>query len=110
MEDETITLLSVDQEEFKVPRPVAEESKTIASIIADTSADAPVPLPNVKASILRKVIQFCRFNVDVQSKEGEKSSKSQEEVRSSGVIIRARAAASRRVIRLRWLAKLAQDC
>ena len=89
MEDETITLLSVDQEEFKVPRPVAEESKTIASIIADTSADAPVPLPNVKASILRKVIAFCQFNVDTQAKEGEKSSKSQEDVRASGCFLAA---------------------
>jgi hypothetical protein len=79
---EFITLLSSDHEEFTVPRAVAEESETIRSMLAETSMDCPVPLSKVQGKILSKVIEFCKFNVEVKAKQGEKSSKGLDEVRS----------------------------
>ena len=75
-----MTLLSSDHREFHVPRNVAEQSEAIRCILMETSADSPVPLMNVKANILEKVIEFCTFEVESKTKEGEKSTKSSDEV------------------------------
>lgn len=80
MEDEIVTLLSSDGEEFKAPRAVAEQSETIRCILAETSIDSPVPLMNVRANILKKVVEFCKFEVEAAQKEGEKGPKTTEEV------------------------------
>jgi Skp1 family, tetramerisation domain len=80
MDDEIVTLLSSDSEEFKVRRAVAEQSEAIRCILAETSIDSPVPLMNVRATILRKVVEFCQFEVDANVKDGEKGTKTTEEV------------------------------
>lgn len=81
MEEETITLLSSDHEEFKISRAVAEESETIRCMLAETSMDCPVPVSKVQGKILKQVIEFCQYNVDAKAKLGEKGSKSVDEVR-----------------------------
>jgi hypothetical protein len=80
-EEEVVTLISSDQEKFKVLREVAEESEAIRNILADTSDNSPVPLMNVRAKILKKVIEYCRFSVEVKAKDGDKSTKTSDEVR-----------------------------
>lgn len=87
MDDEIVTLLSSDHQEFKVKRIVAEKSEAIRCILAETSIESPVPLPNVRAKVLEKVVEFCQFDVDANTKDGEKSSKSAEDVRSPAGLV-----------------------
>ena len=55
-------------------------------LIRETSAetggeDTTVPLPNVSAKILSKVMEYCKFHVAAKSKtEDDKPSKTDEEV------------------------------
>lgn len=37
---------------------------------ADSGKDAPIPLPNVTAKILAKVIEYCKYHVEAENKEG----------------------------------------
>mmetsp|Transcript_4909 Transcript_4909/g.17815 ORF Transcript_4909/g.17815 Transcript_4909/m.17815 type:complete len:152 (+) Transcript_4909:2544-2999(+) len=73
----TITLRSSDDETFEVEEEVAFLSETIRSIIEDTENDAAVPLPNVSAKILSKVIEFSKFQVKAK-KENESEAKIKE--------------------------------
>jgi hypothetical protein len=79
-DEERVTLISSDQEHFLVHREVAEESEAIRNILADTTDDSPVPLMNVRAKILKKVIDYCRFSVEVKAKDNDKSNKTSDEV------------------------------
>lgn len=80
MADDDVTLISSDSKPFTVPREVAEESEAIRNILADTSDESSVPLMNVRSEILEKVIKYCQFTVEMKAKDGEKSSKSTDEV------------------------------
>lgn len=82
MADDDVTLISSDSKQFTVPREVAEESDAIRNILADTSDESPVPLMNVRSEILEKVIKYCQFTVEMKAKDGEKSSKSSDEVKA----------------------------
>ena len=100
-EEEIVTLLSSDHQEFKVSRLVAEKSEAVRCIIAETSVDSPVPLMNVRAKILQKVIEFCQFEVDASGRDGEKGTKSSDEVRLTfAPAVHTRA--PNRAIRIAW--------
>ncbi|KAK1644927.1 hypothetical protein QYE76_062732 [Lolium multiflorum] len=58
-----ITLKSSDNEVFEVEEAVAMESQTICHMIEDDCADNGIPLPNVNAKILSKVIEYCSKHV-----------------------------------------------
>ncbi|XP_074310408.1 SKP1-like protein 1A [Silene latifolia] len=59
-----IMLKSSDGEDFEVDEIVALESQTIKHMIEDDCADNAIPLPNVTAKILSKVIEYCKKHVD----------------------------------------------
>ncbi|XP_074312931.1 SKP1-like protein 1A isoform X1 [Silene latifolia] len=59
-----IMLKSSDGEDFEVDEIVALESQTIKHMIEDDCADNTIPLPNVTAKILSKVIEYCKKHVD----------------------------------------------
>ncbi|KAL6848434.1 hypothetical protein ACP4OV_021728 [Aristida adscensionis] len=63
-EKKMVTLRSSDGEEFEVEEAVAMESQTIRHMIEDDCADSGIPLPNVTAKILSKVIEYCSKHVD----------------------------------------------
>ncbi|KAI9034161.1 Skp1 family, dimerization domain-containing protein [Hyaloraphidium curvatum] len=59
----TITLTSSDSVAFTVEREVAERSVLLKNMLEDVGeSDAPIPLPNVSGSILKKVIEYCEHH------------------------------------------------
>ncbi|OAY77841.1 SKP1-like protein 1B [Ananas comosus] len=59
-----ITLKSSDGEIFEVDEAVAVESQTIKHLIEDAYDEDGIPVPNVNAKILSKVIEYCKRHVD----------------------------------------------
>merc|ERR1712141_837779 len=64
----SIKLQSSDGETFPVDVDIARQSVTIRTMLEDLGMeeeeDEVVPLPNVNAAILKKVIQWCSFHRD----------------------------------------------
>ncbi|GJM87892.1 hypothetical protein PR202_ga03891 [Eleusine coracana subsp. coracana] len=59
-----IMLKSSDGEEFEIEEAVAMESQTIKHMIEDDCTDNGIPLPNVTATILSKVIEYRKKHVE----------------------------------------------
>ncbi|KAF9992739.1 suppressor of kinetochore protein mutant [Entomortierella chlamydospora] len=58
-----ITLISLNNDEFKVDKEVAERSILIKNMLEDIGeTDAPIPLPNVSSPVLSKVIEYCEYH------------------------------------------------
>jgi len=56
-------VLSSDGEQFTIDREVAIRSVLIKNMIEDVGeSDNPIPLPNVSASVLKKVIEWCEHH------------------------------------------------
>ncbi|GHP11048.1 suppressor of kinetochore protein mutant [Pycnococcus provasolii] len=62
-----VMLMSSDGEGFEVDEEVAFESQTVRNMIEDTGAESAIPLPNVTAKILSKVIEYCKYHVEAQA-------------------------------------------
>jgi len=67
----TVKLSSSDGENFDVPRDVITLSTTINTMLKDLGLDetesagaTPIPLQNVTAAILKKVLEWCRQHKD----------------------------------------------
>jgi len=64
----TIQLQSSDGEVFKVDTGIAKQSVTIKTMLEDLGIEEDdeevVPLPNVNAAILKRVIQWCSYHKD----------------------------------------------
>mmetsp|Transcript_26218 Transcript_26218/g.36948 ORF Transcript_26218/g.36948 Transcript_26218/m.36948 type:complete len:175 (+) Transcript_26218:149-673(+) len=83
----TVTLVSKEGDTFSVPTPVAEMSELVKSMMDDDEPDdddddnqgsgTEIPLPNVKATVLAKVIEFCEHHRTEPMTEIEKPLKSQ---------------------------------
>ena len=64
-----IQLVSSDGEKFPVELDIIKQSVTIKTMLEDLGIDddsnsEPVPLPNVEASILGKIIEWCNKHKD----------------------------------------------
>lgn len=64
----SIKLSSSDGEVFTVEVEIAKQSNTIKTMLEDLGMDEEddeaVPLPNVNAAILKRVIQWCTYHKD----------------------------------------------
>ena len=76
----SVKLLSSDGEVFQVDVEIAQKSITIKTMLEDLGLteednDIPVPLPNVNAAILKKVLEWATHHKSdpVPSEEDEKS-------------------------------------
>ncbi|KAF8334262.1 Skp1 family, dimerization domain-containing protein [Cantharellus anzutake] len=57
------TLITSDNESFAVDKDVAERSVLIKNMLEDVGEnDHPIPLPNVSASVLKKVLEYCEHH------------------------------------------------
>lgn len=77
-----VTLMSSDHQPYEVTEEVAFMSETVKNTLEETGGeDTSVPLPNVTAKILSKVMEYCKFHVAAKSKtEEDKPSKTDEEI------------------------------
>ncbi|ETN40270.1 E3 ubiquitin ligase complex SCF subunit sconC [Cyphellophora europaea CBS 101466] len=74
-----LTLMSSDGENVDVERGVAERSVLIKNMVGDLGEDAitePIPIPNVNAAVLKKVIEWCTHHKDDPEKANEDESDS----------------------------------
>ena len=62
---EGVKLVSHEGEAFSVPVEVAKMSQLVGTMLGDEEVEdeKEIPLPNVKAPILAKVIEFCKQHV-----------------------------------------------
>ncbi|KAG5188167.1 Skp1 family, dimerization domain-containing protein [Tribonema minus] len=76
----TVNLVSQEGDSFDVSIKVAKMSELVKTMIdddADEDAEAQeIPLPNVKSSVLTKIIEFCRHYIEDPMNEIEKPLKS----------------------------------
>jgi S-phase kinase-associated protein 1 len=56
-----VRLISQEGKSFDVPLRVAELSELVKGMVDDDAETPEIPLPNVKSSILAKVIEFCQY-------------------------------------------------
>jgi len=63
-DDDLVTLVSQDGQEFKVEVKVARMSETIRQLILDAGTGDPIPIPNIEGSILSKVIEYCKYHTE----------------------------------------------
>merc|ERR1712137_851682 len=66
MSNKTITLRSADGQNFEVSVEVAKMSETVKTMLEDCGDEGVIPLPNVQANILVKVIDYCNKSVAQQ--------------------------------------------
>jgi S-phase kinase-associated protein 1 len=60
-DDRSVHLVSGEGESFDIPLSVAKMSELVKTMITDDEEEVQeIPLPNVKSSILAKVIEFAR--------------------------------------------------
>ncbi|XP_073111328.1 SKP1-like protein 1A [Elaeis guineensis] len=69
--EKKIVLRSSDGVEFEVEEPTARQSKLIGNMIDDGCAENTIPLFNVDAKTLDKVIEYCRKHAGTTSALGE---------------------------------------
>ena len=77
-EDETVelTLKSQDQQTFTIKKDIAMLSALIKTMWSGDKSETTIPLPNVRGSILKKVIQYMEYHSTNPPKEIEKPLKS----------------------------------
>jgi len=55
-----VLLVTSDNEQFRVEKVVAQRSVLIKNMLEDVGeSDHPIPLPNVTAPVLKKVLEYC---------------------------------------------------
>ncbi|KAL3761331.1 hypothetical protein ACHAWU_000465 [Discostella pseudostelligera] len=79
VESGNVNLVSKEGESFTVETEVARMSELVRAMLDDDCDDdgvTEIPLPNVKAAVLRKVIEFCQHHRTEPMTEIEKPLKS----------------------------------
>ncbi|KAE8913071.1 hypothetical protein PF005_g4860 [Phytophthora fragariae] len=80
MADVKVKLVSMDGEAFEVDAKVAAMSQLVQTLVADEEEQGDevqeIPLPNVKAHVLAKVVEFCQHHKDAAMAEIQKPLKS----------------------------------
>ncbi|KAL7118525.1 hypothetical protein ACP275_02G007400 [Erythranthe tilingii] len=59
-----IVLQSSDGQIFEIEESIASNSQTLRNMIEDECADNVIPLPNVTAKILARVIEYCKRHTE----------------------------------------------
>ena len=74
--DKILQLVSSDGEKFPVSSKIACQSELVKTMSQGDADETDIPLPNVKAAILRKVVAYMSYHADNPAKDIEKPLKS----------------------------------
>ncbi|RWR77139.1 SKP1-like protein 1B [Cinnamomum micranthum f. kanehirae] len=77
-----IVLMSMEGERFEVEDYVARESKIISNMMEDDCANNDIPVPNVMASILSKIIEWCKKHAEIKEDNNHSNEEKEKELRS----------------------------
>ena len=58
---EMVKLLTMENEEVEVEKEIAQKSVLVKGIIDDSGTDDAIPLPQIKHSILLKILEYCHY-------------------------------------------------
>jgi hypothetical protein len=75
-DEKKLKLVSQDGDKFEVTKKVAVQSELVKTMAEGDKEENEIPLPNVKASVLKKVVEYMRYHVDNPAREIEKPLKS----------------------------------
>ena len=75
-EEKKLKLVSQEGEKFEVSKKVAVQSELVKTMAEGDKDENEIPLPNVKASVLRKVVEYMKYHVDNPARDIEKPLKS----------------------------------
>jgi S-phase kinase-associated protein 1 len=68
----SIKLVSSEGEILTVKEEVAIKSMLIKNMIEDTGGDDEIPLPNLRITILKKIMEYCEYHKNDNPAEIEK--------------------------------------
>lgn len=74
--DETLKLVSQEGEKFQIVMKVALMSELVKTMAEGDTEEKEIPLPNVKAEVLKKVVEYMKYHSDNPPREIEKPLKS----------------------------------
>merc|ERR1719253_1663580 len=75
-DDETLKLVSQEQEKFTVPIKVARMSELVKTMADTDKEEKEIPLPNVKGPVLAKVVEYMTYHASNPAQEIDKPLKS----------------------------------
>ena len=75
-DEKKLKLVSQEGDKFEVTKKVAVQSELVKTMAEGDKEENEIPLPNVKASVLKKVVEYMRYHVDNPAREIEKPLKS----------------------------------
>jgi len=75
-EEKKLRLVSSEGEKFEVSKRIAVQSELVKTMAEGDKDEDNIPLPNVKSSVLRKVVEYMRYHVDNVARDIEKPLKS----------------------------------
>lgn len=70
-EDKKLKLTSQEGEKFELPKKVAIQSELVKTMAEGDKEASEIPLPNVKASVLRKVVEYMRYHAENPAFKGK---------------------------------------
>jgi S-phase kinase-associated protein 1 len=75
-DEKNLKLVSQEGEKFEVGKKVAIQSELVKTMSEGDKEENEIPLPNVKSSVLKKVVEYMKYHVDNPAREIEKPLKS----------------------------------
>lgn len=76
MADPNLVLISTENEKVTISKKVALMSELVKTMAEGDKEESEIPLPNVKAPVLKKVTQYMKYHHDNPPKEIDKPLKS----------------------------------
>ncbi len=75
-EEKPLVLVSQEGEKHSVPKKTAVQSELVKTMSEGDKEENEIPLPNVKSSVLKKIIEYMKYHQDNPAREIEKPLKS----------------------------------
>eukprot|EP01006_Ploeotia_vitrea_P060403 TRINITY_DN75839_c0_g1_i1.p1 TRINITY_DN75839_c0_g1~~TRINITY_DN75839_c0_g1_i1.p1 ORF type:complete len:179 (+),score=92.84 TRINITY_DN75839_c0_g1_i1:257-793(+) len=75
-DNDTLKLMSQENEAFVVSKKIAMMSELVKTMVEGDKDENEIPLPNVKSTVLAKVVDYMRYHCDNPPKNIEKPLKS----------------------------------